>query len=406
MAYSLRARVVYPVDRPSIEYGLVTIDGQRIAAVGADAAVDGALDLGAVALLPGLVNAHTHLEFSYLSRPLGAGEMPLADWIRLVIAERGRGDDRRDQAIVDGLGESLCAGVTTIGDIAAGSAPTAYGDADVIAFAEVIGFSRPRADSALAATIDRIGELERAGNRVRPGISPHAPYTMSPALLRGLIAVARERGLPVAMHLAESADELELLQSGTGPFQELLDERSMWDEEAIPRGSRPLDYMRVLAEAPRALVIHGNYLDEKERAFLAANSERMSLIHCPRTHGYFGHPPFPLPQLLAMGVRVALGTDSRASTPDLDLLAEMRHVARLHPQLDPHAILRLGTLAGAQALGRDHEVGSITPGTLANLLAVPVPEDASATASDLLAAVLADNAAPCAVWHRGEQVQS
>jgi cytosine/adenosine deaminase-related metal-dependent hydrolase len=154
----------------------------------------------------------------------------------------------------------------------------------------------------------------------------------------------------------------------------------------------------MLAESPRALVIHGNYLDDEELAFLAANSQRMTLIHCPRTHNYFFHPPFPLPRLLAEGVRVALGTDSRASTPDLDLLAEMRHVARLYPQVHPQDVLRMGTLAGAQALGRDHEVGSITPGMLANLLAVPVPEDAGATANDLLAAVLAENVRPSAVW--------
>jgi cytosine/adenosine deaminase-related metal-dependent hydrolase len=362
------------------------------------------IDLGAVALLPGLVNAHTHLEFSYLSRPVGAAEMSLPDWIRLVIAERGRGDYQRDAAISAGVRESVRHGVTTIGEISAGSVTTAYDDMDLTAFVEVIGFSRARANSAAVATVERIVEFERADNRVRSGISPHAPYTVSPELLRSLITLARGRQLPVAMHLAESFDELDLLRSGTGRFRDLLDERSMWDNEAIPRGSRPLDYLRMLAEAPRALVIHGNYLDDEERAFLAANSERMSLVHCPRTHSYFFHPTLPLPQLLALGVRVALGTDSRASTPDLDLLAEMRHVARLHPRIHPQEILQLGTLAGAQALGRAHEVGSITPGKLANLVAVPIPDDAGASASDLLAAVLADDALPCGVWLRGRKM--
>jgi cytosine/adenosine deaminase-related metal-dependent hydrolase len=225
-------------------------------------------------------------------------------------------------------------------------------------------------------------------------------------LLTALIRLACNRNLPVAMHIAESREELELLRDGTGPFQQLLEERSMWDDGAIPRGSRPLDYLRMLAEAPRALVIHGNYLDDEELAFLAANSERMSLIHCPRTHSYFFHPPFPLPRLSAKGVRVALGTDSRASNPDLDLLGEMRHVARLHPQLDPQDILRMGTLNGALALGRENEVGRIAPGMLANLVAIRLPEGAGAGASDLLGAMLADDAAPCAAWLRGRKVST
>jgi cytosine/adenosine deaminase-related metal-dependent hydrolase len=175
----------------------------------------------------------------------------------------------------------------------------------------------------------------------------------------------------------------------------------MWDAGAIPRGSRPLDYLKLLAEAPRALVIHGNYLGNDEWRFLAAHCHRMSLVYCPRTHSYFAHPRYPLTQLLAAGVTVALGTDSRASNPDLDLLAEMRHVARLYAELNPQEILRMGTLAGAQALGRADEVGSITRGKLANLVAVALPGDSTANPVQLLASILADDAAPCAIWLRG-----
>jgi cytosine/adenosine deaminase-related metal-dependent hydrolase len=178
----------------------------------------------------------------------------------------------------------------------------------------------------------------------------------------------------------------------------------MWDAAAIPRGSRPLDYLGMLAEAPRALVIHGNFLDSEERSYLAANADRMSLVCCPRTHSYFGHPPYPLPQLLRGGVRVALGTDSRASNPDLDLLAEMRCVAQTFPTIDPRSILRMGTLAGAEALGRAADVGSITAGKLANLVAVPLADEVSGSADDLLAALLAADRGPRAVWVRGERV--
>src|SRR5437868_14871654 len=115
---------------------------------------------------------------------------------------------------------------------------------------------------------------------IRQGFSPHAPYTVSPRLLKELILIARHFDWPMAMHIAESREELELLRDGTGPFRELLEERSMWDEGAVPRGSQPLDYLRTLAKAPRAIVIHGNYLDYEELRFLGANRDRMSLVFC------------------------------------------------------------------------------------------------------------------------------
>ncbi len=400
MAHSLQARVVYPVGRPPIEHGVVTVDGERIVAVGNAADGDHVHDLGNVALLPGLVNAHTHLEFSYLKQPLGQPGMRLADWIRLVIAERGRGDLVPTDAIVAGLSESIAAGVTTMGEIAT-AGPTAYSCAlDVLQFVEVIGFSRARVVSALSAAVERIDALHDP----YVGVSPHAPYTVSPALVRQLLAMANHRTLPVAMHLAESVDELEFMSTGTGPLQELLEERSMWDGGAVPRGSRPLDYLRMLAEAPRALVIHGNYLDAAERAFLAEYAERMSLVYCPRTHAYFGHRPYPLVELLAAGVRVALGTDSRASNPDLDLLSEMRHVARAHPTIDSHDVLRMGTLAGAEALGRAADVGSLAAGKLANMVAVPLPVGARGGEAELLEEMLAGTNGASAVWVRGDLI--
>jgi cytosine/adenosine deaminase-related metal-dependent hydrolase len=392
---------VFPVDRPPIAHGVVTIDGERIAAVGRDAVAGEVIDLGPAALVPGLVNAHTHLEFSHLRRPLGEPGTSLVDWIRLVIAERGRGDRDASESIVAGLGESIGCGVTTIGEISQADA-SAYANAaaDLTLFLEVIGFSRARAESALAVILERLAAMEVEPS-VQIGLSPHAPYTVSPELLQRLIKLGRERDMPVAMHLAESADELELLATGSGPFQQLLEERGMWDAAAIPRGSRPMDYLRMLAEAPRALVIHGNYLQEDEQSFLGANRDRMSLIYCPRTHAYFAHPPYPLAELLAGGVRVAVGTDSRASNPDLDLLAELRCAMRTFFEVDPLDILRMGTLAGAEALGRAADMGSITPGKLANLVAIPLPENARAAPEELWTAILAGQEAPCGVWIRG-----
>lgn len=368
-----RARIVYPIDRPPIDDGLVTIDGGRVVAVGRANGVDGPVqDLGDVALLPALVNAHTHLEFSHLRQPLGRPGMRLVEWLPLAIAERQRRGEQAAESIAAGLRESADAGTCALGEIATAhaSAYPAPANAQLTLFAEAIGFSRARATSALAAVGERVDSYRATGHRV--GISPHAPYTISPTLLRMLVLLAKREGAPVAMHLAECEEELDLLANGSGALRELLESRSMWDATAIPSGSRPLDYLRILSDAPRVLVIHGNYLDQAEYAFLAQHAERMSLVYCPRTHAYFAHPRFPLAALLAGGVRMALGTDSRASNPDLNMLAEMRHAARSHPDVAPDAILRMATLGAAEALGIADRCGSIAPGRRADLIAVPL----------------------------------
>jgi aminodeoxyfutalosine deaminase len=396
MAFALKARVVFPVGRPPIEYGVVTIDDTGIVDVGEKSLCENVTDLGSVALVPGFVNAHTHLEFSYLKQPLGLAGMSLVDWIRLVIAERAKG--ATPSAETSGAIDSIRFGVTTIGNIATGDAPLLT---EPLHFHEVIGFSRARAQSALEALLARLPQMWGQLDSDSQGISPHAPYTVSRALLKELVSIACKRKLPMAMHLAESREELELLRDGTGPFKELLQERSMWDAESIPWASRPLDYLKILVAAPRTLVIHGNYLDAEELAFLADNRERMSLIYCPRTHAYFRHSPYPLEHALTRGVRVGLGTDSLASNPDLNLLAEMRHVMRAHPSIDPAQVLRMGTLDGAEALGRHPKVGSITPGTQPNLVALPIPANAGTTPDEVLTAILADDAGPSAVYAKG-----
>ncbi len=358
-----------PIEGPPLESGFVTLRDGVIASVGARATEAGAVtDLGDVVLLPALVNAHTHLEFSGLAKPLGSPGMSLPTWIRSVIADRGRGDRDAAAAISAGLKESRTAGVGAIGEIA--TSPTALYEANddgtLLLFQEAIGFSAGRVDSVFAEMERRV-ELAAAA----AGISPHAPYTVHPRLLERLVDLAVERRLPVAMHLAESREELELLRDGAGPFQELLADRSMWDASAIPRGSRVLDYMRQLSRAERSLVIHGNYLGAEEIAFAASQRERMSVVYCPRTHAYFGHEPYPLAAMLAAGVRVAFGTDSRASNPDLNLLSEVRLAAAHHLGVSPETLIRMATLDGAAALGLEGLLGSIAIGKAGRLIAVP-----------------------------------
>jgi cytosine/adenosine deaminase-related metal-dependent hydrolase len=193
-------------------------------------------------------------------------------------------------------------------------------------------------------------------------------------LLRAAVRASAAERVPIVMHLAESREEIELLRGQTGPFPDLLRQLGVWDAGNFPPNGRPLDYLEALAQAHRALVVHGNYLDEEEIRFLAGHADRMSVVYCPRTHAHFRHAEYPLAQLLASGVTVALGTDSRATSPDLSVLAEMRFVARSRASVHPATILRLGTLGGARALGRDHRFGSIEPGKDADLAAIALPD--------------------------------
>jgi cytosine/adenosine deaminase-related metal-dependent hydrolase len=259
-------------------------------------------------------------------------------------------------------------------------------------FHEAIGFSAARVESALADVERRL-----AAGPARAGVSPHAPYTVHPRLVERLVELARARGAAVAMHLAESREELQLLATGDGPFRELLEERSMWDGGTIPRGWRAMDYLHRLAAAPRALVVHGNYLAADEIEFLGGRHETMSVAFCPRTHAYFEHERYPLDTMLRAGVRVALGTDSRASNPDLSLLRDVRFAAAQFPGVSPEAWVRMATLEGARALGREPEVGSLGVGKRADMVALAWESE-----DDPYRAVAEDTAWPVGVWIAGK----
>ncbi|MCH2115272.1 MAG: amidohydrolase family protein [Pirellulales bacterium] len=402
--FSLRARWVLPMEGPPLDGGVVTVADGRVTRLGMPTGATGPLrDLGDVVLLPGLINAHTHLEFSSLQQPLGDPGMPLAEWIRLVIAHRKRSDQDTGVAIAQGLQECLQQGVTTVGEMATASAAV-YSEQragqsipQLALFHEVIGFSAARIESVLADVEHRL--VDRAAT-TSGGISPHAPYTVHPELFARLVDLAKRNNIPVAVHLAESREELRLLDQGDGPLRDLLEERSMWDPQTLCPGSRPIDFLKILARAPRALVVHGNYLSADEIEFIAEYRQRMGIVYCPRTHAYFAHAPYPLPAMLNAGVPVVVGTDSRASSPDLSLLEELRFVFRQYPELGPEQILAMGTTVSAATLGLSKLAGSITPGKPANLCAVPTDVAARHPAD----AVLGGNALPCGTWLRGQEV--
>jgi cytosine/adenosine deaminase-related metal-dependent hydrolase len=285
------------------------------------------------------------------------------------------------------LVESTELGTTAIGEIATPAwvrKPFASHPIVSTVFLELLGMSEERIGQSLQLAHDHLNTGESRAGNWRAGLSPHAPYSAHPELIRRVCQLSAASQVPVAMHLAESHEELELLQSHSGPFLNLLIDLDAWNPSAIPRGIRPLDYLRLLADAHRALVIHGNFLTGEEVQFVAGRSERMSVVYCPRTHAYFQHAAYPLASMLDCGVNVALGTDSRASNPDLSMLAEMRHVAHQHTAVAPEVVLRLGTLSAAKALGLEHDMGSLAAGKLANLAIVPLGDDDTGDPYDLL----------------------
>ncbi len=369
--HSYRARWLFPLDGRAIENGTVEITRGRISAIHARHDPQ-ARDLGNVAIIPGLVNAHTHLEFSDLSQPLGPADS-FTDWIRAVVDHRRRRRTVSLQLVREGLRECADAGTTALGEITTDNASLAAlnerGPA-VCAFREAVGFLAEQIDEQLQ-TARRFLEAAASApqTHITRGLSPHAPYSVHPELFARLVDLATEKKAPVAIHLAETRAEIEFLDRGTGPFLGLLQNFGVWKEGVIPRGSRPLDYLRSLQRLDRALVVHGNYLSDEEISFVAERPH-LTVVYCPRTHAYFAHETHPWQQLLAQGGSVAIGTDSRASNPDLSLWRELCFLHSHFPRVSPATLLKLGTTAGARALNHPGDDWGLKPGCAANLAVI------------------------------------
>jgi cytosine/adenosine deaminase-related metal-dependent hydrolase len=392
---ALRAAWVFPVvDQLPIAGGVVEIEGNRILAVRPYQTGEPVEDLGDVALIPGLVNAHTHLEFSGVKQPLGERLNAFPDWIRQVIALRRELDAEaggpaawKRNSVAAGLAESRAAGVAALGEIATSEWPEELFDStapQATIFAELLGMAADRQEPLWDAAKRHVASGELVELNWLPGLSPHAPYTARPALIERVCDLSAAEHFPVAMHLAESLEEIELLQSGSGPLVELLERYHAFPRDVVRRGSRPLDYLYLLSAAERALVIHGNFFAPDEIQFLGERSQRMSVAYCPRTHAYFNAGRYPLIDLLAANVNVCLGTDSRASNPDLNLFEEMRFIAHHYPEVTPDGVLYLGTQAGAEALGIDTQYGCISPGKSAELTVIELTQLSAADPHELL----------------------
>jgi cytosine/adenosine deaminase-related metal-dependent hydrolase len=327
--------------------------------------------------MPGLINAHCHLDYTHMAGQLSAPRR-FIDWLKLITTTKAQWTTAEYRASwLSGAQMLVRTGTTTVADIEAVPQllPEVW-DATplrVISFLEMIGITKRRLpDTVLQETLDRISMLSHSRSSI--GLSPHAPYSTVPRLLERSAEVANRKGWLISTHVAESEAEFNMFAHGQGDMFDWL-QRSGREMSDCGSGS-PVQYLRRCGALNKNLVaIHLNYLARGDAALLARN--RVSVVHCPRSHAYFGHEPFPMRRLLRAGVNVCLGTDSLASVIktrrqpiELDMLAEMRSLADRHPWLSPKTLVRLSTLNSARALHRNSRLGQLSPGAMADLVAL------------------------------------
>ena len=371
---------ILPIAAPPIRRGFVTLDGDRIAALGDHTPAD-AVSLGHVAILPALVNAHTHLELSYLH-----GRVPPStsfnDWVMALMALRRDYPDPTAPPIIEAarhaISRACASGTGLFGDVSNTLVTVPLlRDAGIAAhvFYELIGFSHPdpagrvreaRA-AADAAAID-------AGS-VRVSLAPHAPYSVSSALFMAIRAdVDAHPDSVTSVHLGESAAEVELLRQGSGPARVMLERLGVWTDEWQIPGVSPTEYVAALGFlGADSLVVHGVQFTREDLA--RVKTAGSPLVSCPRSNTYVGVGAPPLESFYAAGIPVAFGTDSLASVTDLNMFAELAEARRIAPTVSARELLRSATLTGAQALHYDDDYGSIAAGKRAALIAVRVPPD-------------------------------
>lgn len=324
------AWLVNPASEPEQDVRLSIVDG--VVAELTPVPTDERHLIEPVAILPRFVNVHTHLEFSNRKTPAEPA-LPFTDWITAVVTDRrGQSTVETAAAVTSGVDECRASGAQVIGEICTSDAGlTALSSTDfdgtVVAFRELLSFTRDRLDEQLSIARRHIqSHVDEGQADVRRALSPHAPYSVHPELFEAAVDMARDSESCIAMHLAETQSELELLQHQSGEFVDFLSRLNLWDDSVLQPGTRILKYLEKLAQCSRALAIHGNYFTDEDIHFLSRHPH-VATVFCPRTHAWFQHGPRPWKRIKAAGGTVLLGTDSRASNPDLNIWRELQCVA-------------------------------------------------------------------------------
>jgi cytosine/adenosine deaminase-related metal-dependent hydrolase len=383
---TFRAAWILPITGPPVRHGWVTTAGGRIVAVGdarertpGASGKDRGTDLGDVAVLPALVNAHTHLELSWLR-----GRVPPArgfiSWVTAMMRERLQSSDGRDETVVRAavsaaLAEMKASGTGLVGDISNSLKHLDLlgpGGVAGVVFYELIRFRAADAARHVRDAGQRIAAAQD-GSAWPLALAPHAPYSVSPAVFA---ALRDPRGPSCAMrmsvHVAESPDEVEFIQRGSGGWPDLLKRLGAWDPEWRAPRCGPIEYLdRLRFWDDRTLAVHAVQATAGDLALLA--SRGTTIVTCPRSNRWVGAGDPPVGAFYDSGATVAVGTDSLSSVGDLNLFSELAALHRLAPGVDPGRLIRSATLNGAAALGLEGDYGAIEPGKRDALLAVSIP---------------------------------
>lgn len=379
----LRARTVLPVSQPPIENGVVVVSGNKIRAVGPwtdfqSHSDEKILDLGDVILLPGLVNAHCHLDYTDM-----AGELPppttFTDWIPLITAAKTEWSySEYAHSWLHGAHMLVKTGTTTVADIE--SMPDLLPEVwdatplRVFSFLEMTGIRAKRKPrDILSEAVEKIDSLAHA--RCSSSLSPHAPYSTLPELLRLTAGLARKKKWRVTTHMAESSEEFEMFAHARGKMFDWM-KRNERDHSDCGHGSPVKHFARNKFLGENLIAAHVNLLAHGDARLLGRH--RVHVVHCPRSHAYFRHPPFLRERLANAGVNICLGTDSLATTrktgkqkPELNMFEEMRLLAASDKAVSPPEILRMATINGARALGLAGQAGELSENASADLIAIP-----------------------------------
>lgn len=358
---------------PALEWGQVVIQGNRILEIRTGDPSRADENLGETILTPALVNAHTHLDLSGFPRHTEI-KMDFLEWVEGVMAFRnGRGPEQIQSDIQSGIEQSLRCGVGLVGDISAGGksweALAASPLAGVVYF-ELLGLREPRASQFWNALKDWQNP-RRDLLRLKRGISPHAPYSVR----LETVSKAVQSGMPLQMHLAETTLEVELFRRNAGRLKDWLVDKDVFDLEGLATSLQRI--CDELCLNSKAAMVHGTCL---ESPFLGHSS----LVYCPRTTDFFAQADHPFLKMREAGWRVALGTDSLASNPDLNVLAEARCLKKKHPMLPSFELLEMITIRGAELLGMQNDLGSLESGKFADMALFPLTEDTTLSPEDFL----------------------